>query len=44
MFNALQQKENNSQLEEVGRELRRLMPFVKEGKQDAADITANVTQ
>ncbi|MCL1632015.1 ketol-acid reductoisomerase [Sporolactobacillus sp. CPB3-1] len=44
MFNALQQKENNSELERVGRELRKLMPFVKAGKEDSEDITANVAQ
>jgi ketol-acid reductoisomerase len=44
MFNALQEKENNSELERVGRELRKLMPFVKQGKKDSEDITANVAQ
>lgn len=44
MFNALMEKESNSQLEQVGRELRKLMPFVKAGKQDSEDITANVAQ
>ncbi|RYL90372.1 ketol-acid reductoisomerase [Sporolactobacillus sp. THM7-4] len=43
-FNALMEKENNSQLEQTGRELRKLMPFVKEGKKDSEDITANVAQ
>ncbi|WP_078598271.1 ketol-acid reductoisomerase [Evansella clarkii] len=29
-FNAVNQKENNHQIEQVGRELRKLMPFVKQ--------------
>jgi ketol-acid reductoisomerase len=44
MFNALSEKENNSELERVGRELRQLMPFVKAGKADSEDITEHVAQ
>lgn len=44
MFHALMEKESNSELEKVGRELRRLMPFVKQGKVDSEDITAHVAQ
>ncbi|WP_332238235.1 ketol-acid reductoisomerase [Sporolactobacillus sp. KGMB 08714] len=44
MFNALMERESNSELERVGRKLRRLMPFVKQGKQDSEDITENVAQ
>ncbi|RYM06310.1 ketol-acid reductoisomerase [Sporolactobacillus sp. THM7-7] len=43
-FNALMEKESNSLLEKTGRDLRRLMPFVKEGKKDSEDITENVAQ
>ncbi|MCI1858311.1 MAG: ketol-acid reductoisomerase [Sporolactobacillus sp.] len=44
VFNALLEKESHSLLEETGRELRRLMPFVKKDKVDSQDITAHVAQ
>ena len=33
VFNAINEKENRHQIEEVGRELRKMMPFVNKEKQ-----------
>lgn len=47
-FNAINARENNHQIEKVGRELRELMPFVKQplqanDKKEQKDVKAHVT-
>ncbi|MBU9720817.1 MULTISPECIES: ketol-acid reductoisomerase [Bacillaceae] len=42
-FNAINQNENNHQIEKVGRELRELMPFVKKQAKPKKEVVSNAS-